>query len=133
MTNEVLGTLTFVTKTENEDSHWLGTKNFAPTGQSIEFILFNDTEGPSEIQTKLLTDIEERYSEFITDTQDLITKNFKDNKFKVGQTIELSFISIPLPQVDNIDFSLTFELTKGFGFLEVEFENWKATWTSFSA
>ena len=125
--------MTFVDKSDNEDSYWIGAKEFKPIGQTVEYIVYNGIEGPSQSQIELCTDIEKQYVSLTRLADNLIRENFKDSNFKIGENLELSFVTIPREPMDISDFSMTFELTETFGFLEVEYKNWNPVHTSLSA
>ena len=133
ITNEFIGVMTFVPKSDNEDSYWIGAKKFKPIGQTVEFLIYNDIDGPLGKQFDLCNDIEERYLVLTPLTDNLVQENFKDSNFRIGENLELSFVTIPRTPLDMSDFSMTFELTETFGFLEVDYKNWEPVHASFSA
>src|SRR5690348_10227532 len=87
ITNEFIGVMTFVDKTEHEDSYWIGAKVFQPIGQMVEYIIYNGIEGPSQSQIDLCAVIEKRYFSLTSLADHLVRNFFKGSNFKLGENL----------------------------------------------
>lgn len=126
ITDDTLGILTFKKSNSLDDS------------QSVEFYIYNDSEGINDHQRKLILEIAKKYLELIDSLESYLNNEISKidstySSISIRKDLDIMFINIPKNLTELNKWEINFVEKEGFVIYEIGFENWKPIYLEISA
>ncbi|UZR99628.1 hypothetical protein [Chondrinema litorale] len=107
----------------------------------MEFYIYNNSSGISEVQKALALKIEKKYPELINDLEIFLNTKIKEKDSKhsffstlsILKDLEVGFINIPSDPTDSSFWEINYVEKRGLAIYGIEIKNWLPTELGVSA
>ena len=128
--DDIFGVLTFKKSSKLDEAYWNVDRKIDSLNEKVEFYVYNNKTGISDIQRKLILEIEKKYPELVNNLENYLNNEIQEidrnsSKISIQKDLDVSFINIPKNPTELNKWEINFVEKRGFTIYGIDIENWK--------